>query len=109
MNKILALTFIGCSLAEIKKYIHSPAQQVIDTLIKHKQQLMNKRRHIDKAIDTISRAEAMIKNKSRADSDNVLSLLWHYQHEEEGMQWFTEHISNDADEAAAHLAEQEER
>ncbi|KXZ21499.1 hypothetical protein AXI58_11090 [Bacillus nakamurai] len=65
-------------------------------MIKHKQQLMNKRRHVDKAIDTISRAEAMIRNKSQADSDHVLSLLWHYQHEEEGVQWFTEHFSNES-------------
>ncbi len=67
LEQIVALKFIGFPLSQIRELLHHKDTDLSDSLRQQREILMEKRNHLDRAVQAIERAEKIVASGEKAD------------------------------------------
>jgi DNA-binding transcriptional MerR regulator len=92
LQQILTLKYLDYSLEEIAAYLKQESLNMKDELAKQKRLLEQKQQKLNSIIQTITRAEAVVKDGT-IHHDLILGLIHAYQHEDKQKEWIDANLS----------------
>jgi DNA-binding transcriptional MerR regulator len=87
LQKIVALKFLGYSLEKINEFLHLKDWDLKDSLAFQKQEMLQKKEHIERVIRALDHALHMMENQGTVNSAIFISLINNIQMEDEHKEW----------------------
>ncbi|MFF2017042.1 MerR family transcriptional regulator [Paenibacillus sp. NPDC058177] len=92
LHQILALKYLDYSLEDISEYLEQDGKDFNASLKLQYGLLLKKQQHIQRIVDTVERAIAIVDDNDTIDPGLILMMVRSIQHEEEQKQWLSERL-----------------
>ncbi|OBZ19430.1 hypothetical protein A8L34_07985 [Bacillus sp. FJAT-27264] len=92
LHQILTLKYLDYSLDDISEYLEQDGKDFNASLKLQYGLLLKKQQHIQRIVDTVERAIAIVDDNDTIDPRIVMMMVRSIQHEEEQKQWLSERL-----------------
>ena len=95
LQKIVSLKFLGYSLEKINEFLHLTNWDLKDSLSFLKDEMVQKKLHIENAIRALDHALHVVDDQEQIDSSIFVSLIQNIQMEKEHKEWLKGYLSEE--------------
>lgn len=108
LQKIVSLKFLGYSLEKINEFLHLSNWDLKDSLSFLKDEMVQKKLHIENAIRALDHALHMVDDQEHIDSSVFVSLIQNIQMEKEHKEWLKGYLSEEKVEELYNIPEEKQ-
>lgn len=95
LQRIVSLKFLGYSLEQINEFIHLKDWDIKDSLVFQKNEMIQKKRHIENVIRALEHALHILEEQEKGDPSIFIHIINNIQKENEHKEWLKGVISED--------------
>jgi DNA-binding transcriptional MerR regulator len=92
LHQILTLKYLDYSLDDISEYLEQDGKDFNASLKLQYGLLLKKQQHIQRIVDTVERAIAIVDDNDTIDQGLIMLMIHSIQHEEEQKQWLSDRL-----------------
>lgn len=109
LQKIVSLKFLGYSLEKINEFLHSTNWDLKESLSFLKNEMVQKKLHIENVIRALDHALHMVDDQKQIDSSIFISLIQNIQMEKEHKEWLKGYFPAEKVEELYDIPEEKQR
>ncbi|KOS61321.1 MerR family transcriptional regulator [Lysinibacillus agricola] len=106
LQKIVSLKFLGYSLEKIHELIHLKDWDLKESLEFQKQEMLQKKEHLNRVIRTLDHALFMMDEQGTINANIFMTLIHNIHKEEEQKEWLSSYFPKDMVEEMFNIPEQ---